>query len=65
MEEVKKEYYSTRDVQTMLGVSRTTANQIMHDFEKAGKLFRRGQTIRVTIKDFDEWRRQHTTPRRT
>ena len=58
--EVEKRYYSTKDVQTILSVSRTTANQIMHEFERAGQLFRHGTTIRVEINVFDEWRRQHT-----
>lgn len=58
--EVEKQYYSTKDIQTILAVSRTTANQIMHEFEDAGQLFRRGTTLRVEIAVFDEWRRQHT-----
>lgn len=58
--EVKQRYYSTRDVQTILGIGRTTANQIMHEFERQGKMFRYGDTMRVTIEDFEEWRKQHT-----
>lgn len=58
--EVEKQYYSTKEVQTILGVSRTTANQIMHEFERAGHLFRHGTTLRVEIKAFKEWLRQHT-----
>ena len=56
--EVEKRYYSTKDVQRILAVSRTTANQIMHEFEKAGHLFRRGNTMRVEIAVFEKWRRQ-------
>lgn len=58
--EIEKQYYSTRDIETILSVSRTTANQIMHEFEQAGQLFRRGTTLRVEIAVFDEWLRQHT-----
>ena len=59
--EAEKRYYSTKDVQTILAVSRTTANQIMHEFERTGHLFRRGTTLRVEIEAFEEWRRQHTS----
>ena len=59
--EVEKRYYSTKDVQTILAVSRTTANQIMHEFEGTGHILKHGSTLRVEIKAFDEWLRQHTT----
>lgn len=58
--EAEKMYYSTKDVQTILSVSRTTANQIMHEFERTGQLLRYGTTLRVEIKVFEEWRMQHT-----
>lgn len=58
--EITRRYYSTKDVQTILGIGRTTANQIMHEFEQQGKMFRYGDTMRVTIEDFEEWRKQHT-----
>ena len=61
--EAEKRYYSTKDVQTILSVSRTTANQIMHEIERAGQLFRHGDILRVEIKVFDEWRRKHTVER--
>jgi len=32
----------------------------MHEFERQGKMFRYGDTMRVEIEDFEEWRRQHT-----
>lgn len=51
----KKRYYTTTEVQTILGVSRTKANEIMHVFEKRGQLFRHGNTLRVKISVFDEW----------
>lgn len=53
-------YYSTKNVEEILGVSRTTANQIMHMFEKRGQLFRYGNTMRVEIKVFEEWVKQST-----
>jgi len=53
-------YYSTKNVEEILGVSRTTANQIMHMFEKRGQLFRYGNTMRVEIKVFEEWVKQRT-----
>lgn len=61
--EAEKKYYSTKEVQTMLAVSRTTANEIMHEFERAGHLFKRGATLRVEIAAFDEWLKQHTAPK--
>lgn len=59
--EAEKRYYSTKEVQTILGVSRTTANQIMHELEYAGHLLRHGTMMRVEIQAFDEWRARHTT----
>ncbi len=57
----EKRYYSTAEVQEMLSISRTTAIQIMHMFEKRGQLFRLGNTLRVERKAFEEFLRQHTT----
>lgn len=51
----KQRYYSTRDVQTILGVSRSKAIQIMHLFGKRGQLFRVGNTMRVEITTFERW----------
>ena len=56
----KKRYYSTAEVQEILGVSRSNANAIMHMFEKRGQLFRHGNTLRVEIKIFDEWLQERT-----
>lgn len=61
---VTRMYYSTKDVQTILAVSRTTANQIMHIFEKRGQLFRSGSIMRVKIRDFEEWVNEQTESRR-
>lgn len=56
----KQRYYSTKDVQTILNVSRNKANQIMHMFEKRGQLFRSGSTMRVEIPIFDAWCKDQT-----
>lgn len=56
-----KRFYSTADIQNILGIGRTTANQIMHLFEKRGQLFRTGNTMRVEIKIFEEWVKQNTS----
>lgn len=61
---VTRMYYSTKDVQTILAVSRTTANQIMHIFDKCGQLFRSGSIMRVKIRDFEEWVNEQTESRR-
>jgi len=58
----KKRYYSTKDIQTMLGISRSKANQIMHMFEYRGQLFRCGSTLRVEITVFEDWCREQTRP---
>lgn len=60
MEAAQPRFYSTRDVQRILAVSRTTANQIMHQFEQRGQLFRTGSIMRVEIRIFDEWIKQNT-----
>jgi len=59
--EAEKRFYTTAEVQKILSVSRTTANQIMHMFEKRGQLFRTGNTLRVEIETFEEWIRQNTS----
>ena len=61
MAEAKQRYYSTKDVQTILNVSRTTANQIMHMFEGRGQLLRFGNSLRVEIKVFEDWAKQSTS----
>ena len=49
----KKRFYSAKDIETILGVSRSKAIQIMHIFEKRGQLFRLGNTLRVEIDVFE------------
>ena len=45
---------------TVLSVGRTKATEIMHMFERHGKLLRDGKLMRVEISEFDKWARQHT-----
>lgn len=61
----KKRYYSAKDIETILGVSRSKANQIMHIFEKRGQLFRLGNTLRVEIDVFERWQKEQTGQRVT
>ena len=61
----KKRYYSAKDIETILGVSRSKANQIMHIFEKRGRLFRLGNTLRVEIDVFERWQMEQTGQRVT
>jgi len=56
----EKRYYSTAEVQIILSCGRTKANEIMHMFEKRGKLFRIGNMMRVEKKAFDDFIKQHT-----
>jgi hypothetical protein len=56
----KKRYYSTKDVQTILGVSRSKANQIMHMFAHRGQLLVHGNTLRVEISVFEDWCKEQT-----
>jgi len=60
----KRRYYSTKDVQEILGISRTKAIQIMHIFEYRGQLFRCGSTMRVEIKVFEDWLKESTSERK-
>ena len=49
-------YYSPSDIMTILSVSRTKALEIMHSFERHGKLIKFGpKTLRVEIKEFNRW----------
>ena len=56
----KRRYYSTKDIEEILGVSRSKAIQIMHMFEQRGKLFKCGNTMRVEIPVFEAWCEEHT-----
>ena len=58
-----KRYYSTADIQTMLGISRTKSNQIMHMFEARGQLLRVGNLLRVEVRTFENWLREMTKER--
>jgi hypothetical protein len=59
-EVVRRKYYSTADIQEILGIGRTSANSLMHMFEERGQLFRYGNTLRVKISDFDKWVDENT-----
>ena len=50
-----RRYYDAKDIQSMLGVSRNRAYEILHMFEVKGKLLRVGKIIRVRQDLFDEW----------
>lgn len=56
----KKLYYSTKDIETVLNISRSKAIQIMHMFGERGQLFQQGNTLRVEIKVFEAWCREQT-----
>lgn len=60
----KRRYYSTRDIETILAISRSKAIQIMHMFEERGQLFRQGNTLRVKIAIFEDWCQEQTNIRR-
>ena len=52
----EKSYYSPADVALMLSISRTSALQIFHQFEKQGKLMKFGpKTLRIEAKEFHKW----------
>ena len=61
----KKRFYSAKDIEIILGVSRSKANQIMHLFEKRGQLFRLGNTLRVEIDVFERWQTEQIGQRTT
>ena len=61
----KRHYYSAKDIQEILGVSRSKSIQIMHMFGERGQLFQQGNTLRVEIKAFEAWCRERTKPRLT
>ena len=60
----KRRYYSTRDIENILAISRSKAIQIMHMFEERGQLFRQGNTLRVEIAIFEDWCQEQTNIRR-
>lgn len=51
----KQKYYSTKDIETVLNISRSKAIQLMHMFGERGQLLRQGNTLRVEIKVFEAW----------
>ena len=64
MPAAKPKYYSTLDIQTILGISRTSANNLMHMFDGRGQMLRFENTMRVKIKDFEAWEIERTTGRK-
>lgn len=52
---VTPHFYGPKDIMSIMQVSRSTANRIMHIFEERGELFRVGRIIRVRANDFDRW----------
>lgn len=57
----KKRYYSTKDIQEILGISRSKSIQIMHMFDKRGQLFHQSNTLRVEISIFEDWCKEQTS----
>ena len=51
----KRRFYSSKDIQVMLGIGKTKANELMHMFDSQGKLLRIGQAMRVDIDTFEQW----------
>lgn len=51
----KRRYYSTKDIQVILGIGKTKANELMHMFDSRGQLLKIGRTLRVEINTFEEW----------
>lgn len=51
-----RQYFSARDIQEMLSVSRAEANRILHMFEARGQMYTFGERVlRVKVKDFEAW----------
>ena len=52
-------YYGATQIMEILNVSRSKALQILHSFERHGKLVRFGpKTLRVEISEFNKWLEQ-------
>ena len=58
MPALKKKYYGTTDIMTVLGCSRSKATTIMHMFDARGQLLRDKRLLRVKISDFEEWEKE-------
>lgn len=53
-------FYGPSDIMAILSVSRTKALEIMHSFEKQGKLMKFGpKTLRIEDKEFNKWVEAH------
>ena len=48
-------YYSSKDVQNVLGCSKSYANQIMHMFDANNKMIRLGRSMRIEAQAFETW----------
>ncbi len=51
-------YYSSKDIEEILGIGKHKANDILHMFDQQGKLFKEGKTLRVRKTYFHEWLNQ-------
>ena len=56
-------FYSTRDLMSILSISRTKALEYMYQFEANGLVFRDGKTIRVDANAFDNYIKLYTRER--
>lgn len=56
----KRRFYSAKDIQEILGISKGKANAIMHMFEYRGQLLRDGRLMRVEIQVFEDWISENT-----
>lgn len=52
---VRQQYYGAKDIQAMLGIGKTKANEILHELEHKNKLYRVGRLLRVKATDFNDW----------
>ena len=51
----REHLYGTKEVATILGISKTTATELMHMFEARGQLYRVGRLMRVKAAVFSDW----------
>ena len=53
--EVRVQFYGTRELRAVLGIGKTKANDIMHEFKARGQAYMIGNRYKVKVTDFEKW----------
>ena len=53
--EDRLQFYGTRELRAVLGIGKTKANELMHQFKARGLTYEIGSRDKVKVADFEKW----------